>query len=204
MKYYCLVMTENYIKRHFSAIKEYANVIENRIDDSWYTMEMVLEDNAYYHEMCKKHGCNCILIDGEYQVDVDMMGGLIMKIKVQYTTVIVKNLEESVQFYRDCLGFTEGYHCDLPNGGSITIMQSQDGACVELIENQQFDVGMYSIGTDVDNLDEALEVLDAKGVKPISPVVTTTVGRMTFVQDPNGIRICLIEHFEEYKKKYMK
>lgn len=126
-----------------------------------------------------------------------------MKIKVQYTTVIVKNLAESVAFYKDCLGFSEGYHCDLPGGGAITIMQSPDGACVELIENTQFEVGMYSIGTDVDNLDEALKHLADQGVKPISPVVTTTVGRMTFVQDPNGIRICLIEHFEEYKEKYM-
>ena len=82
-------------------------------------------------------------------------------------------------------------------------MQSVDGASVELIENEKFDVGMYSIGTDVDNLDEALEVLADKGVKPVSPVVSTSVGRMTFVEDPNGIKICLIEHFEEYKKKYM-
>lgn len=126
-----------------------------------------------------------------------------MRIKVQYTTVIVKNLEESIRFYKECLGFKEGYHCELPMGGAITIMQSVDGACVELIENEKFDVGMYSVGTDVDNLDEALEVLEDKGVKPISPVVSTSVGRMTFVEDPNGIKICLIEHFEEYKKKYM-
>lgn len=126
-----------------------------------------------------------------------------MKIKVQYTTVIVRSLEESIPFYRDCLGFEEGYHCDLPMGGGITIMQSPDGACVELIENEHFPVGMYSIGTDVDNLEETLKVLEGKGVKPVSPVVSTTVGRMTFVEDPNGIKICLIEHFEEYKKKYM-
>ena len=91
-----------------------------------------------------------------------------MKINVQYTTVIVKNLEESVRFYKECLGFKEGYHCELPMGGAITIMQSVDGASVELIENEKFDVGMYSIGTDVDNLDEALEVLADKGVKNIA------------------------------------
>ncbi len=82
-------------------------------------------------------------------------------------------------------------------------MQSEDGACVELIENENFDVGMYSIGTDVDNLDETLKVLADRGVEPIRPVVSTSVGRMTFVEDPNGIKICLIEHFEAYKKKYM-
>lgn len=126
-----------------------------------------------------------------------------MKIKVQYATVIVKCLEESVRFYKENLGFKEGYHYDLPTGGGITIMQSEDGACVELIENENFDVGMYSIGTDVDNLDETLKVLADRGVEPIRPIVSTSVGRMTFVEDPNGIKICLIEHFEAYKKKYM-
>ena len=42
-----------------------------------------------------------------------------MKIKVQYTTMIVNDLEESVAFYRDVLGFSEGYHVDLPVGGAM-------------------------------------------------------------------------------------
>lgn len=127
-----------------------------------------------------------------------------MKIKVQYSTVIVKSLEESVRFYRDVLGFREGYHVDLPGGGAITIMESEGGACVELIENQAFETGLYSIGTDVDNLDEAVEILKNNGYDTTGPAVPTTVGRMTFVKDPNGVRICLIEHSGEYKEKYMK
>ena len=35
-----------------------------------------------------------------------------MGIKVQYMTMIVDDLEESVSFYRDVLGFKEGYHVD--------------------------------------------------------------------------------------------
>ena len=125
-----------------------------------------------------------------------------MKIRVQYTTLIVKNLEQSVRFYRDVLGFTEGYHVDLPVG-QITIMQSQDGACVELIESPQFEVGMYSIGTDVDDLDEALRILAEQGCHPTGPVVKTTVGRQAFITDPDGNRICLIEHTDKYKQEYM-
>jgi len=30
-----------------------------------------------------------------------------MRISVQYSTIIVKNLEESIKFYRDVLGFKE-------------------------------------------------------------------------------------------------
>ena len=124
-----------------------------------------------------------------------------MKVKVQYSTMIVKNLEESVRFYRDVLGFKEGYHVDLPIG-QITIMQSE-GAAVELIECEQFPVGLYSVGTDVDDLDAAIAELKAAGYETTGPVVPTSVGRQTFVLDPNGVRICLIEHNEDYKKKHM-
>lgn len=126
-----------------------------------------------------------------------------MKIKVQYSTMIVKNLEESIKFYRDVLGFKEGYHVGTPDGGAITIMKSENGASVELIENTNFEVGLYSIGTDVNNLDETIRFLKEKGYETTGPVIPSTVGRMTFVLDPNGIRICLIEHTQEYKEKYM-
>ncbi len=126
-----------------------------------------------------------------------------MKITVQYSTMIVKNLEESIRFYRDVLGFKEGYHTDTPDGGAITIMKSENGASVELIENTNFEMGLYSIGTDVDNLDETVRHLKEKGYDITGPVIPTTVGRMTFVLDPNGVRICLIEHTQEYKEKYM-
>ena len=126
-----------------------------------------------------------------------------MKVSVQYSTLIVKNLEESIRFYRDVLGMKEGYHVDLPGGAGITIMESEGGACVELIQNEAFDVGLYSVGTDVDDLDEAVRVLGEQGYHT-TKVVPTSVGKMCFVQDPNGVRICLIEHSAEYKAKWMR
>jgi len=124
-------------------------------------------------------------------------------IKVQYATLIVKNLEESISFYKDTLGFKEGYHVDLPNGARITIMESE-GASVELIEGKMFEGGFYSIGTDVDDLDKTLADLKEHGCTPITPIIPTSVGRQTFIVDPNGVRICLIEHKKEYKEQYMK
>ena len=125
-----------------------------------------------------------------------------MRISVKYSTMIVNKLEESVAFYRDVLGFSEGYHVDLPFGG-ITIMNSPDGASVELIEAPQFETGLYSVGTDVDDLDETLEELRKAGCKIEGEITPTTVGRQIFIKDPNGVRICLIEHTEEYKEKYL-
>lgn len=72
IKYYCLVMSETYINNHFNQIKEYANAVENRLDDSWCTKESVLEDNAHNFEMCKKYGCNYILIEEDYCIDIEL------------------------------------------------------------------------------------------------------------------------------------
>jgi len=125
-----------------------------------------------------------------------------MRVSVQYATMIVKCLEESVAFYRDVLGFREGYHVDLPAGG-ITIMKSPEGAGVELIESPQFETGLYSVGTDVDDLEAALEHIRAMGCEPLGDIAATTVGRMAFVRDPNGVRVCLIEHTDEYRRAWL-
>lgn len=72
IRYYCLIMSQGYIEQHFSYIKEHADEIEQRMDDTGCTMDSVLEDNAYYFEMCQKHGCNYILIDDCYHVEIDL------------------------------------------------------------------------------------------------------------------------------------
>ena len=71
IKYYCLVMSKKYIENHFSDIKYYANAVEQRIDDSRCTMDTMLEENAYYRDMCEKNNCNFILIDDCYRVEID-------------------------------------------------------------------------------------------------------------------------------------
>ena len=72
IKYYCLIMDEEYIRNHFADIKKYANVIENRLDDEWCTMESVLADNAEMLELAQKHNVNYILIDDQYEINIDL------------------------------------------------------------------------------------------------------------------------------------
>ena len=69
IKYYCLVMSEAYITNHFAEIKQYANVIENRLDDSSCTLESVLTDNANVLRLAQEHGVNIVLIEDRYDVD---------------------------------------------------------------------------------------------------------------------------------------
>ena len=72
IRYYCLVMSRKYIERHFSDIKKYASEIEQRIDDTWSTIETVIEDNERYLKMSEEHGYPYILIDGEYKIEIQL------------------------------------------------------------------------------------------------------------------------------------
>ena len=68
IKFICLIMSEKYIRTHFKDIKEYANVVESRLDDSYCTIQSVIADNASLFDKAKKFGVNYILIDDEYDV----------------------------------------------------------------------------------------------------------------------------------------
>lgn len=72
IRYYCLIMSRRYIENHFSDIRGHACDIEKRIDDSWCTMEFLIEENSRYLDMCEKHQYSFILIDEGYEVDVDI------------------------------------------------------------------------------------------------------------------------------------
>lgn len=72
IRYYCIVMSETYIKKHFSDIKKYASAIEKSPDDEHLTIESVLEDNARMSELAQKNGVNYILIDNDYKIDIDL------------------------------------------------------------------------------------------------------------------------------------
>ena len=72
IKYYCLVLSEEYIKNHFADIKKYASVIENRLDDEWCTMESVLADNAEILSLAQQQNVNYILIEDKYEINIEL------------------------------------------------------------------------------------------------------------------------------------
>ena len=72
IKYYCLVMSDVYIRNHFADIKEYANAIDNRLDDEWCTMDSVLVDNAEMLDLAQKYNVNYILIEDKYEINIEL------------------------------------------------------------------------------------------------------------------------------------
>ena len=60
------------LRNHFSDIKEYAGVIENRMDDECCTMESVIRDNMEIRKQCERYNVNYILIDKEYRIEIEL------------------------------------------------------------------------------------------------------------------------------------
>ncbi|NDO50503.1 ATP-binding protein [Lachnospiraceae bacterium MD335] len=70
--YYCLVLSESYIRAYFADIKRYANVVENRLDDEGCTMEYILEENAKFLELAQRFHVNYVLVQDRYEINIDL------------------------------------------------------------------------------------------------------------------------------------
>jgi lactoylglutathione lyase len=111
--------------------------------------------------------------------------------KIKYSTLIVKDMEESIKFYTEVMGFEIDSQYDLGPAGNITLLKGEGEAMVEIIKNPVDEPGLFSIGMD---LNTTLEELKAKGAKITMGPMEITVGTLAFIEDPNGVRIALIQH----------
>lgn len=71
IKYYCLVMSADYIENNFSDILKFENVIEKRISCE-VNKDDLIKDNQQNLLLCKKYGLNYILIDKVYSADIQL------------------------------------------------------------------------------------------------------------------------------------
>lgn len=85
IKFYCLVMSDQYIQNHFDDIKKYANIIENRKEDENCTLENALRDNRLVLEQCIRHGTEYLLIDEKYSFDHILGNDPKEKVQIQGT-----------------------------------------------------------------------------------------------------------------------
>ena len=70
IRYTCLVMSRRYIENHFGDIQTYANVIEQRLDDSDLNKESLIRENEDNLARCEEYGCDYIWIDEEYSLSI--------------------------------------------------------------------------------------------------------------------------------------
>lgn len=70
IRYYCIIMSKEYIENRFSDIKGYADIIEKRTDDYFCSWEILAQENYKNLKACQEYGHNYILIDGDYDSDM--------------------------------------------------------------------------------------------------------------------------------------
>lgn len=126
-----------------------------------------------------------------------------MSVEIQYITISVKDLDQSISFYKDILEFELFRRVSFPEGfrdhagpvkGIAHMKAPNSSTMVELIQNEGMPPGMYSVGTDVDNLENLIRQLNEKGIELTTAIQETKLGPMVFIKDPDGVNIALIEH----------
>lgn len=72
IRYFCLAMSETYIRNRFDDILAHASDIETRLQDD-YAIEDALADNAQVLKSAREHGTDVVLIDDTYDVVNDLL-----------------------------------------------------------------------------------------------------------------------------------
>jgi capsule polysaccharide export protein KpsC/LpsZ len=65
-------MSEAYIRSHFSDIRNYANVIEHRLDDEGCTPERMVAENTKMLELAQKYRLPYILMEDRYEISLEV------------------------------------------------------------------------------------------------------------------------------------
>ena len=103
-------------------------------------------------------------------------------------------MEKSVKFYSEVMGFEVDSQFAPRPGVLITLMKGEGDAMIELIKNTENEIGLFSVGIEVKDLENTVKELKSKGAKIIMGPVPITVGSLAFIEDPNGTRLALIQH----------
>jgi len=114
--------------------------------------------------------------------------------KVKYATIIVADMEESIKFYTEVMGLEiDSRHNPFP-GLTITLLKGEGDAMIELIKNAENEIGLFSVGMEVEDINTTVKELKSKGARITQEPVPITVGTLAFLEDPNGAKIALIQH----------
>lgn len=118
--------------------------------------------------------------------------------KFCWCTLHVKDLDESVRFYKEIVGLNETRRFAAGPDTEIVFLGNGETE-VELIwdkNKKEYDMGKdISLGFIVESLDKHIELLKEYGVRiltePISPNPSI---RFFFALDPNGVKIQFVEN----------
>lgn len=117
--------------------------------------------------------------------------------KFCWSTITVKNMEESLTFYKEIVGLSENRRFQAGPGTEIAFL-GEGETKVELICNEnkkEVTIGPdISLGFMVSSLDEKLALMKEKGIALLGGVMQPNPHTKFFsIADPNGLRIQFVE-----------
>jgi hypothetical protein len=66
-------MTSEYIENNYDVILKKGSIIESRLEDDFYTKELLLNQNKFYYNGCKENQLYVQMIESEYDVEINKM-----------------------------------------------------------------------------------------------------------------------------------
>lgn len=117
--------------------------------------------------------------------------------KFCWSTLKVKNLEESISFYTDIVGLKVASRFNAGPRVEIAFLGSGETQ-IELIcdgENKDTDIGTdISWGFEIESLEESLALVKERGINVDSdPFQPNPHVKFFFIRDPDGMKIQLIQ-----------
>jgi glyoxylase I family protein len=124
--------------------------------------------------------------------------------KIHHIAITVKDLERSVVFYKETLGFRQEERGTKPGWDGEAVVLELGGMRLELFafdnsidrkdDLSDFKVrGLKHIAFEVDSVQDTYKSLKEKGVDIDEPVNGTTCAWFCFLRDPDGIPLELYE-----------
>lgn len=117
--------------------------------------------------------------------------------KFLWTTILVKDMEETLKFYQEVVGLKIDRRFNPAPGMEICFL-GEDDTKLEVICNEKFknvEAGnAVTLGFRVDSLDEMVKFVAEKGIEiKTGPVQPNPHIKYFIVQDPNGIKVQFAE-----------
>lgn len=127
--------------------------------------------------------------------------------KINHIAIAVKDVEESLKFWRDALGLKVDHIEDVPSQKSEVVFIPVGDSEVELVKPTSPDSGvakfvdekgggMHHLCFEVDNIDEMLTQLKDKGIRLINEVALELPGRKMAFIHPKSTNGVLVELYE--------
>lgn len=128
-------------------------------------------------------------------------------IKINHVAIVVRDIEESLMFWRDQLGLKLDHVEDVPSQASMVAFIPVGEGEIELVQPTDMDTGlgkylekrgegMHHLCIEVDDIDGMLADLKAKGVQLIDEVARDLPGRRMAFIHPKAANGVLVELYE--------